>query len=249
MVPVKRRSRSSRSFNFLFIGNNFYAKGGYESLLAFEQLASDYDCHFTAIGDIPPEAYVRFGKNSKAAYSRRALYHLEVPISLRFAPVGQFLPSIGRIGPDFLEPWDEILQPGQQPTGALRVVHIRRRDRDHSRQSQRIDQKMPLPPFHTCMSVVPADASRFLHRLDRLRVHDGRAGVRVFADPPAFSIAHCPVQRCPEPGPAQLLTMIVHGLPWRENARQVALGAACAQQVNVGSEDRAEGVAAESARR
>ena len=74
MVPVKRRSRSSRSFNFLFIGNNFYAKGGYESLLAFEQLASDYDCHFTAIGDIPQEVYARFGNNSKITLSQRVPY-------------------------------------------------------------------------------------------------------------------------------------------------------------------------------
>ena len=74
MIPVKRCRRASSSFNFLFIGNNFYAKGGYESLLAFERLASSYDCHFTAIGDIPKELYARFGNNSKITLSQRVPY-------------------------------------------------------------------------------------------------------------------------------------------------------------------------------
>jgi len=74
MVPVKRRPRASGSFNFLFIGNNFYAKGGYESLLAFEQLAGRYDCRFTAIGDIPQAVYARFGDNSKITLLQRVPY-------------------------------------------------------------------------------------------------------------------------------------------------------------------------------
>jgi glycosyltransferase involved in cell wall biosynthesis len=74
MLPVKRGSRASGTFNFLFIGNDFYAKGGYESLLAFEQLAGDYDCHFTAIGNIPQEIYARFGGNNKITLSQRIPY-------------------------------------------------------------------------------------------------------------------------------------------------------------------------------
>lgn len=74
MAPAKRVRRTSSSFNFLFIGNNFYAKGGYESLLAFEKLADAYDCRFTAIGDIPREVYARFGRNSKITLSQRVPY-------------------------------------------------------------------------------------------------------------------------------------------------------------------------------
>ena len=74
MAPAKRVQRTSGSFNFLFIGNSFYEKGGYESLLAFEKLAHKYDCRFTAIGDIPPEAYARFGSNSKITLSQRVPY-------------------------------------------------------------------------------------------------------------------------------------------------------------------------------
>jgi glycosyltransferase involved in cell wall biosynthesis len=74
MAPAKRVPRVSTSFNFLYIGNNFYAKGGYESLLAFERIAGRYDCRFTAIGDIPPEVYARFAGNNKITLSKRVPY-------------------------------------------------------------------------------------------------------------------------------------------------------------------------------
>jgi glycosyltransferase involved in cell wall biosynthesis len=74
MAPAERVRRTSSSFNFLFVGYNFYVKGGYESLLAFERLAGRYDCHFTAIGDIPQEIYARFGGNRKITLSQRVPY-------------------------------------------------------------------------------------------------------------------------------------------------------------------------------
>jgi glycosyltransferase involved in cell wall biosynthesis len=74
MAPAKRVRRTSATFNFLFIGNSFYAKGGYESLLAFEKLAEKYDCHFTAIGNIPQEVYARFAENRKITLSERVPY-------------------------------------------------------------------------------------------------------------------------------------------------------------------------------
>ena len=74
MAPAKRIPRTSSSFNFLFIGNRFYEKGGYESLLAFEKLADDYNCHFTAIGDIPQEVYTRFGGSRKITMLQRVPY-------------------------------------------------------------------------------------------------------------------------------------------------------------------------------
>ncbi|MGO9682055.1 MAG: glycosyltransferase family 4 protein [Beijerinckiaceae bacterium] len=80
MVSAKRVARSSSSFNFLFIGNNFYAKGGYESLLAFEKIAGRYDCRFTAIGDIPAEVYARFGNNGKITLSQRVPYQKVVEL-------------------------------------------------------------------------------------------------------------------------------------------------------------------------
>ena len=74
MAPAKRMRRTSTSFNFLYIGNNFYAKGGYESLLAFERIAGRYDARFTAIGDIPPEVHARFAGNSKITLLERVPY-------------------------------------------------------------------------------------------------------------------------------------------------------------------------------
>jgi len=74
MAPAKRVPRTSSSFNFLFIGRNFYEKGAFESLLAFEPLADKYDCRFTVIGDIPPEAYARFAGNGKITLLPRVPY-------------------------------------------------------------------------------------------------------------------------------------------------------------------------------
>jgi glycosyltransferase involved in cell wall biosynthesis len=74
MAPAKRVPRTSSSFNFLFIGNSFYAKGGYESLLAFEKLGGRYDCHFTAIGNIPSEIFARFENNKKITLLQKVPY-------------------------------------------------------------------------------------------------------------------------------------------------------------------------------
>lgn len=74
MAPAKSLPRTSTSFNFLYIGNDFYAKGGYESLLAFERIAGRYDCRFTAIGVIPPEVHARFGGNRKISLIERVPY-------------------------------------------------------------------------------------------------------------------------------------------------------------------------------
>jgi glycosyltransferase involved in cell wall biosynthesis len=74
MAPARRVRRTNNSFNFLFIGKKFYEKGGYESLLAFEKFADRYDCHFTAIGDIPQEVYARFGENRKMTLLPRVPY-------------------------------------------------------------------------------------------------------------------------------------------------------------------------------
>jgi glycosyltransferase involved in cell wall biosynthesis len=74
MPPARRVARTSSSFNFLFIGKSFYAKGGYESLLAFEKLHSKCDCHFTAIGNIPPEVYAQFGNNKNISLLQKVPY-------------------------------------------------------------------------------------------------------------------------------------------------------------------------------
>jgi glycosyltransferase involved in cell wall biosynthesis len=74
MAPARRVRRTNNSFNFLFIGKKIYEKGGYESLLAFEKFADRYDCHFTAIGDIPQEIYSRFGENRKITLLQRVPY-------------------------------------------------------------------------------------------------------------------------------------------------------------------------------
>ncbi len=74
MAPAAPTPRTRSSFGFLFIGNNFYAKGGYESLLAFEKLSPQYDCQFTAVGNIPSEIYARFSGNEKITLSQRVSY-------------------------------------------------------------------------------------------------------------------------------------------------------------------------------
>src|SRR5260370_30653558 len=88
----------------------------------------------------------------------------------------------------------------------------------------------------------PADSTR----LDRLTVDDGGARIEVFANAPTFGVAQRPVEAGPETGAAKLCEMIVHGLPRRKVAGQVAPKTARAQHIKQCIQDRAERKPAEA---
>jgi hypothetical protein len=75
---------------------------------------------------------------------------------------------------------------------------------------------MALASFDTLVGVIPADAGGFLHRLDRLSIHNGCAGMGILADTQTFS----DVQRALEAGPqtcaTELPEVIIDRLPRRE---------------------------------
>lgn len=98
-----------------------------------------------------------FGKHVEASCAWRTCHDFQVPVALLFAPVGQFLATIGSISPDFLEAWDEEFQPRQEPTSTLGVVHVGGRDVDGDRQTQRVDEQVPLAPLHAFVRVKTAN--------------------------------------------------------------------------------------------
>src|SRR5262249_30353935 len=79
--------------------------------------------------------------------------------------------------------------------------------------------------------------------------HDSGTWVGIFSHPAPFRF----MQRSPELGPqtgaTKLPKVIIHSLPWRKTAWQIAPGAAGTQQIEQGVENGSERVAAEPAGR
>jgi hypothetical protein len=78
------------------------------------------------------------------------------------------------------------------------------------------------------------------------RIHDRRTWMGIPADPSTLSLMQRPVKERPEAGAAKLTPMILHRLPWREIAGQIAPGTTGTKQIKKSVEDGPEAVAAES---
>jgi len=100
-----------------------------------------------------------FRLHSESTCARGTRCHFQLPVAHPLAPVGQLLAPIGRVRPDFLQPWDNVLQSCQQTTSALRIVHIGWGDVHGEGQAQRIHQEMALATFDSFMRVESADAA------------------------------------------------------------------------------------------
>ncbi len=70
----KKIKRTQKEFGFLFIGGNFYEKGGYETILAFEKIMDKYDCKLTMIGTIPLELAQKYLNHPKITLVGRVPY-------------------------------------------------------------------------------------------------------------------------------------------------------------------------------
>jgi len=99
------------------------------------------------------------------------------------------------------------------------------------------------------MRVIAPDTTGLPDGFHTLRVHDGCAWMRIPADPASFGLVQRPLETGPQARAAKLPPGVVHRLPRREIARQVAPRAARAQQIKEGIEDRAERVAPEPSMR
>jgi|GEM_PF-3009657 len=93
-----------------------------------------------------------------AARARVTFHHFQIPVAFCFAPVGQLLPSIGPICPDFLETGHQRRQSRQEATGASGIMHISRGDVDGERQAKRIDQQVALASFDALVGSVATNA-------------------------------------------------------------------------------------------
>ena len=124
-------------------------------------------------------------------------------------------------------------------------MHVSRCGIDHERQTQRIDEQMPLASFDTLVSVKTTDAGGLLDGLHRLGIHDGRARMRLPPHAPTFSVPQPTPEMRPEASATKLSEVIVDRLPRRKITGQIAPGAARAQEIKQGIEDGAKRVAAE----
>lgn len=109
---------------------------------------------------------IRRGLNAEAACSRRALGDLQVPVALSKAPLGQLLPSGGRIRPDLFETRQHRGESSEQAPGPSTIVQIGRGDVDREQQAERIYEDMTLASFHALMRIKTTDPGRFLDGLD-----------------------------------------------------------------------------------
>jgi hypothetical protein len=134
----------------------------------------------------------------------------------------------------------------QKAACAKGIMHVGRRDIEREGQTQGIHHQMTLTTFDTFVSIIAADTTCLLHGLDALCIYNGRARVWIPADPSALGLPQRAVEAGPEAGAAKPMPMIVHDLPRREIARQVAPRTARAQHIKQRIEDRAEGMPAES---
>ncbi len=154
---------------------------------------------------------------------------------------------IGSVSPDRLQPRDELLQSGQQPTGAPAVVHVGASDKDRDRRASCIEQQKAFAPLHILVGVVPTDAGRLLDSLHTLTVHGGDAQIRTVAYAPVFGAMHCSVEQMPDPTEAKATKVVEHRLPGREILGEIAPSAAATHDVEDGVENAAQRVDLRSA--
>ncbi len=72
--PEKLEKKDDSVIRFLFIGGNFYEKGGIETLMAFDQISEKYDTELTLISTVPAPVHERFSKNKRIKISPRVPY-------------------------------------------------------------------------------------------------------------------------------------------------------------------------------
>lgn len=72
--PKKIAKKNDGVIRFLFIGGNFFEKGGIETLMAFDSISRKYDTRLMLVSDVPEEIKRRFGKNKKIEIHKRIPY-------------------------------------------------------------------------------------------------------------------------------------------------------------------------------
>ena len=72
--PEKLSKKDDKVIKFLFIGGNFYEKGGLETLIAFDRISKKYDAELTLISTVPEQVGKKFGENLKIKISDRVPY-------------------------------------------------------------------------------------------------------------------------------------------------------------------------------
>jgi len=72
--PEKIKKKNDNVIKFLFIGGNFYEKGGIETLMAFDKIGRKYDIELTMVSSVPERIKNLFEKNKKIKIKDRIPY-------------------------------------------------------------------------------------------------------------------------------------------------------------------------------
>lgn len=72
-APAKM-PKKDEVITFLFIGKNFYEKGGYETILAFDSLSGKYDIRLNVLSPVPVEIKRKYGKNTSISFYENVPY-------------------------------------------------------------------------------------------------------------------------------------------------------------------------------
>ena len=166
--------------------------------------------------------YPPFGHDAEPTGTWRALDYFEIPLAGGLAPSSQLLAPIRRIGPDFDQARDKVLQSSEQTARSSCVMHIGFGHIDGKRNVQSIDEDMPLAPLDSFVRIKAADPSGLFHRFDALGIQNGRTRMGIPALSFAFGSVQGAQQECPDALETQTSEMIEDGLSWRKIGGQVA---------------------------
>ena len=186
--------------------------------------------------------------HSEAVRAGLALRDLELPTAtLLSARLRQLLASGGGVRPDLLEPRHKASKAAEESAGTNGIVHVGRDHMPSDGQGQRVDQQMPLPAFDELAAIVAADAARLLNGLDALAISDRRARIGLATRALAIGAMQGRIERMRGVRAAELPEVVIHWLPSKEIAGEIAPRTAGAQRIEDGVEDATQGVRVRSA--
>src|SRR4051794_26821475 len=147
---------------------------------------------------------------------------------------------VGGVGPDQGDARERRLAAGEQQGGAAAVVDVGGVHASLEQAAFGVDQDVALAAGDLLAAIVATGATG-LGGADGLAVDDGGRGLCLAADGQAVLLAQRRIDLLPGALPPPLGIVVEHGAPGWEVMRQGAPLASCAQQVEHGIDDAAQG--------
>jgi len=68
VANAQQKTKKPEEITFLFVGKNFYEKGGYETLIAFDQLSKTHDVRLNYLGPVPDMIKEKYSANKRISF-------------------------------------------------------------------------------------------------------------------------------------------------------------------------------------